>query len=253
MPRTIHLHPFTILAVAVAVVSTTTAASQWWLSCAVLGLCLLISGWAGQLKKLSVLSGAMLLPTLLSLLLIHGLVSRDNSPAIAQWGPVRVTVHGLEVALSLGLRTAVLVVVGLLCGLLIDKHQLVAAIDLSPVPPQLGYLLAATHFLLPQMGEKQRRIGEAQTLRRVGTGKGVTGWFQRVRLRAVPLVLASMQDAQDRAVHLSARGFPAIGTRTRLRTVPDSSAQRAIRWIAIVVAVLGPVLILVLAQLGSKS
>ena len=252
MPRTIKLHPFTILAIAVAVITMTTAASLWWLSCAVMALCLLIAGWAGHLKKLAVLSGAMLLPTFLSLLLIHGLISRDQSPAIAQWGPLRVTIHGLEVALSLGLRTAVLVVVGLLCGLLIDKHQLVAAIDLSPVPPQLGYLLAATLFLLPQMAEKQRQIGEAQTLRNMGTGTGLTGWFQRMRLRAVPLVLASMQDAQDRAVHLSARGFPAAGPRTRLRTVPDSSVQRGIRWVALVCAVLGPVLILALAGIGSR-
>ncbi|MGO4295426.1 energy-coupling factor transporter transmembrane component T family protein [Glutamicibacter sp. MCAF14] len=251
MPRTISLHPFTILAIAVAVVTLTTAASQWWLSCAVIVLCLPLAGWAGHLKKLAVLSGAMLLPTFLSMLLIHGLISRDPSAAMAQWGPLRVTVHGLEVALSLGLRTAVLVVVGLLCGLLIDKHQLVAAIDLAPVPPQLGYLLAATLFLLPQMGDKQRQIGEAQTLRRVGTRKGVTGWFQRVRLRAVPLVLASMQDAQDRAVHLSARGFPATGARTRLRAVSDSSVQRGIRWAALVCAVIGPVLILALARIGS--
>ncbi|WP_159612983.1 energy-coupling factor transporter transmembrane protein EcfT [Glutamicibacter sp. JC586] len=252
MSRTISLHPFTILAVAVAVITVTTAASQWWLSCTVIGLCLLISGWAGDLKKLAVLSGAMLLPTFLSLLLIHGLISRDPAPAIAQWGPMRITVHGLEVALSLGLRTAVLVVVGLLCGLLIDKHQLVAAIDLSPVPPQLGYLLAATLFLLPQMGEKQHQIGEAQQLRKVGIGRGIIGWFQRVRLRAVPLVLASMQDAQDRAVHLSARGFPASGPRTRLRTVPDSSVQRGIRWAALVCAVLGPVLILAITLVGSQ-
>lgn len=251
MPRTIKLHPFTILAIAVAVVTLTTAASQWWLSCGAITLCLLIAGWAGHLKKLAILSGAMLLPTSLSLLLIHGLISRDPSPAMAQWGPLRVTVHGLEVALSLGLRTAVLVVVGLLCGVLIDKHQLVAAIDLSPVPPQLGYLLAATLFLLPQMGEKQRRIGEAQTLRNMGTGTGLAGWFQRMRLRAVPLVLASMQDAQDRAVHLSARGFPATGVRTRLRTVPDSSAQRGVRWVALAIAVFGPVLILVIARMGS--
>lgn len=252
MPRSSKFHPFTILAIAVAVITMTTAASQWWLSCAVIGLCFLITGWVGHTKKLALLSGAMLLPTLISLLLIHGLIARDPSPAIAQWGPLRVTVHGLEVALSLGLRIAVLVVVGLLCGLLIDKHQLVAAIDLSPVPPQLGYLLAATLFLLPQMAEKQRQIGEAQTLRNAGTDTGLTGWFQRVRLRAVPLVLTSMQDAQDRAVHLSARGFPATGVHTRLREVPDTSVQRGIRWAAVICAALGPIVILVPTWFGGN-
>lgn len=252
MHRNPSIHPFTILAVALAVVTLTTAVSQWWLSCTVMVLSFVISGWTGQLKKHAVLSVAILLPTFLSLLLIHGLIARDPSPTIAEWGPLRVTVHGLEIALNLGLRTAVLVVVGILCGLIIDTHQLVAAIDLSPVPPQLGYLLAATLFLLPQMAEKQKRIGEAQTLRHMGTGQGLAGWFQRIRLRAVPLVLASMQDAQDRAIHLSARGFPATGVRTRLRMVPDSQVQRIVRWVAVVCAVLGPVVILLPAWFGGR-
>lgn len=252
MHRRLSFHPFTILAVAFAIVTMTTAISQWWLSCTVIAFGFLVSGWTGQLKKHAGLSLAILLPTFISLLLIHGLIARDPSPAIATWGPMRVTVHGLEVAMNLGLRTAVLVVVGLLCGLIIDTHQLVAAIDLSPVPPQLGYLMAATLFLLPQMAEKQRQIGEAQALRQMGTGTGPAGWLQRVRLRAVPLVLASMQDAQDRAVHLSARGFPATGVRTRLRKVPDSQIQRIIRWVATIVAVLGPVLILLTVWGGGR-
>lgn len=244
MPRTTNLHPFTLLAIAAAVVAITTAAGRWWLSCAVILSCLVISLWARRAGRLVVLSFALLFPTLISLLLIHGLVSRDGSPAIAEMGPFRVTAHGLETAMTLGLRSAVLVVVGLLCTLLIDKHQLVAAIDLSPAPPALGYLLAATLFLLPQMNEKQKSIGQAQALRKTGTGRGIVGWFQRVRLRAVPLVLASLQDANDRSVHLAARGFPASSAHTRLRAVPDSSTQRLIRWVALCLAVLGPLLLL---------
>lgn len=244
MPKSINLHPFTVLALAAAVVTMTTAAGLWWLSCAVLTACVLVAGWSGHLRRLAVLSVAILIPTFASLLLIHGLVSQEASGLIAEVGPFRVTEGGLETAMVLGLRTAVLVVAGLLCALLIDKHQLVAAIDLSPAPPQVGYLLAATLFLLPHMAEKQRTIGQAQALRQAGTGRGLSDWVQRVRLRAVPLVLASLQDAQDRSAHLSARGFPAAGPHTRLRTVADSVTQQRVRWIALLCAVLGPIAIL---------
>ncbi|PRB70378.1 energy-coupling factor transporter transmembrane component T [Arthrobacter sp. MYb213] len=244
MSRSISLHPFTVLSLAVATVTITTAAGSWLLGCAVITACLVLAGWVGRLQRLVVMAVAILLPTFASLLLIHGLVATDASALIAAAGPFRVTTGGLETAMTLGLRTAVLVVVGLLCTLLIDTHQLVAAIDLSPAPPQVGYLLAASLFLLPQMAEKQRAIGQAQTLRKAGTGRGLTGWLKRVRLRAVPLVLASLQDAHDRSVHLAARGFPAAGAHTRLRAVQDSLIQRRIRWVALFCAVMGPLVIL---------
>ncbi len=135
-------------------------------------------------------------------------------------------------------------VAGLLCTLLIDRHDLVAAVDLSPAPPQLGYLLAATLSLLPRMAERQRAIGEAQALRGAAAGSGLLGWWRRVTLRAVPLVLSSLQDAADRSAHLAARGFPAAGPHTRLRSVPDSAAQRRLRRVALACVVLGPLAVL---------
>ena len=249
--RITGLHPFTVLCLALFTVAVATATNVWWLSCAVIVLCVAIGAVAGKARKLAALSGAIMLPTLLSLLMIHGLASRESSPVIAAWGPLSLTLGGVEIATALALRTAVLVVVGLLCGLLIDRHQLVAAIDLSPAPPQAGYLLASTLFLLPQMMEKQHAIGEAQALRKTGTKRGLAGWLQRLRLRAVPLVLSSVQDAHDRSVHLAARGFPARGEQSRLRQVADSQIQRAIRWTALLCSVLVPVVILV--PLGGVS
>ncbi|MFJ2618405.1 energy-coupling factor transporter transmembrane component T family protein [Glutamicibacter sp. NPDC087344] len=244
------LHPFTILSLGIAGVVVTTAVGSWPLSCAVIAVSFAVAGWQKKLGKLSALSAALIVPTMGSQLLIHGLVASSEVPALFEAGPVRVTAAGLEIALLLGLRTAVLVVVGLLCVLLIDIHDLVAAIDMSKAPPQLGYLLASTLFLLPQLARKQKTIGQAQQLRHAGTGSGVRGWFQRLRLRAVPLVLGSLEDASLRAPHLAARGFPAKQATSRLRTLHDSGWQRAMRFTALGVAVLGPLTLLLVQKAG---
>lgn len=151
---------------------------------------------------------------------------------------------GLVTAAELGLRTAVLVIAGLLCTVLIQRHDLVAAVDLSGAPPQLGYLLAATLFLLPRLEQRQRVIGEAQALRGARVGRGPRGWFKRLALRSVPLVLSALQDATDRSAHLAARGFPATGQHTRLRSVPDSANQRRLRIACLCAVVLGPLAVL---------
>lgn len=236
MNRFQRLHPFTVLAVAAAVVTTTTAAGLWWLSCTVIACALIVAWSAGKSKKLIGLSSAIVLPTFASQLMIHGLASN------ASFG---LTQAGLQTAGELGLRTAVLVVVGLLCALVIDRHQLVAAIDLSKAPAQLGYLVAATLFLLPQLAERQRVISEAQMLRQVKFRRGLRGWFQKVRLQTVPLVLSSLEETANRAPHLAARGFPAAQRMTRLREVPDSKAQRGLRRVSVICFLLLPALLLV--------
>lgn len=230
-----RMHPFTVLCVAAAVVALTTAIGNAWVSAAVIVLCLSASAVAGKLLKLLTLSAAIVLPAFASQLLIHGLASS---------GRLKLTADGLSTATALGLRTAVLVVVGLLCALTIDRHQLVAAIDLSKAPPQLGYLVAATLFLLPQLAERQKIIGEAQALRHVDLRRGVLGWFQKVRMRAVPLVLSSLEETSKRAPHLAARGFPARSRMTRLRNVPDSQLQKVVRISSLSVAAIGPALVL---------
>lgn len=244
MPRTAPLHPFTVLALAAAVVATTTAAGRWWLSCTVLLGCLLLAVWARRARRLAGLAAAILAPAWGSQLLIHGMVDTAGSQVLAAAGPLRITAEGLRLAAELGLRTAVLVVAGLLCTLLIDRHDLVAAVDLSGAPPQLGYLVAATLSLLPRLAQRQRAIGEAQALRGAAAGAGPLGWWRRVRLRSVPLVLSALQDAADRSTHLAARGFPAAGQHTRLRSVPDSAGQRRLRRIAMACIVLGPLAVL---------
>lgn len=231
-----RLHPFTILAVAAAVVTTTTAAGRWWLSCTVIACALSVAWSIGKGWKLIGLSSAIVLPTFASQLMIHGLASS---------GSFGLTQAGVQTAGELGLRTAVLVVLGLLCALTIDRHQLVAAIDLSKAPAQLGYLVAATLFLLPKLADRQRAISEAQTLRQVKFHRGTRGWIQKVRLQAVPLVLSSMEETANRAPHLAARGFPAAQRMTRLREVRDSKAQRRLRHVSMLCALLLPVLLLV--------
>lgn len=236
MDRFQRLHPFTVLAVAAAAVTTTTAAGRWWLSCTVIACALSVALSVGKGWKLIGLSSAIVLPTFASQLMIHGLASN---------GKFGLTQVGLQTAAELGLRTAVLVVVGLLCALIVDRHQLVAAIDLSKAPAQLGYLVAATLFLLPQLAERQRVISEAQMLRQVKFRRGLRGWFQKVRLQTVPLVLSSLEETANRAPHLAARGFPAAQRMTRLREVPDSKAQRGLRRVSVICFLLLPALLLV--------
>ncbi|GAA3696017.1 hypothetical protein GCM10022377_06000 [Zhihengliuella alba] len=244
------MHPFTVLAVAALVVTTTTALAAWPVSLAVVLVCLGAAAARGRLAGVAGASAAILLPVWASQAMIHALFDRTGDRVLLEAGWMRLTAEGLSVAAHLGLRLAVLVVVAATVALALDRHQLVAAVDLAPVPPQAGYLLAATLALVPALRRRRRAIADAQTLRlAAGPAQRPPGPLRRswraARLQAVPLVLSSVQEAADRAPHLAARGFPSsVARRTRLRSVPDSPLQRLVRWTAAVGAVVVPVLIL---------
>ncbi|MBG6085699.1 energy-coupling factor transporter transmembrane component T family protein [Zhihengliuella flava] len=237
------LHPFTVLTVAAAVITTTVALGQPWVSAAVIVACGVLAGRAGRLRPLALAAGAVVLPAWGSQLLIHG-VATPGPHVLVDIGPLHVNAEGLTVAGQLGLRLAVVVVVGVTAALFIDRHDLIAAVDSSPAPPQLGYLAAATLSAVPAFRARARAIDEAQALRGVVPRRGPAGWWDRLRARAVPLASASVQDAVARAPHLAARGFPPRQRITRLRRVRDSVAQRRARVIALTVAAFGPALIL---------
>ncbi|WP_309079960.1 energy-coupling factor transporter transmembrane component T [Zhihengliuella sp.] len=246
------MHPFTVLAVAALVVTSTTALAAWPVSLSVVLVCLGVAATRGRLAAVAAASTAILVPVWCSQLMIHALFDRAGTHVLLEAGWLRLTSEGLTVAAQLGLRLAVLVVVGATVAVAVDRHRLVAAIDLAPVPPQAGYLLAATLALVPRLQRRRRAIADAQALRLLDAAPEArrAGPLRRawraVRLQAVPLVLSSVQDAAERAPHLAARGFPSTADRrTRLRDVPDSRLQRLVRRAAAVGAVVVPALILI--------
>ena len=243
MSRT-RMHPFTALALTALVITNTTALGQWSVSCAVIVLALIVAVIRHCVGKVLTLSAAIVVPLAVSLFMIHGLATHEGH-VVAKFWFFTLTNHGLETMGLLLARTAVLVVVGMLALISIDRHQLIAAIDLTKVPPQIGYLVAATLGLLPQLQARQQAISQAQALR-LGTGRGVRATLRSIRLQAVPLVLSSLQEGSAKAPHLAARGFGSSGPMTRLREVPDSLSQKGIRYIALALSILGPIIILVL-------
>ncbi|MGG5751355.1 energy-coupling factor transporter transmembrane component T family protein [Zafaria sp. Z1313] len=226
-----RLHPFTTASFAATTAVVVIASGSRWAAAATVLACAVAAVRTGRLRRFAAACAAVLVPLWASQLMIHALVDRSGAAALWEVGPLRITAGGLDTALGLGLRAAVLVAVGTLAALAVDRHDLVAAIDAAGVPAQLGYIVGAAFGLGPQLAGRSRAIGRAQALRGAG-GRGPAGWLRAVRLRAVPLVVATVQDAALRSGHLAARGFPASGAVVRYREVADSRRQRLARRIA---------------------
>lgn len=241
------LHPFTGLSLAAATVVVTLAANRWWLSLAVAAAVMAAAALVGTARRLAVVSAAVLAPLWLSQLMVHALFDRAGSQVLFAAGPVRLTAEGLAAAGGLGLRTAAFALVFLLYSLTVDRAALIRALDAAGIPAQFGYIIAATLALVPATADRVRAIGQAQAVRGAG-GRGVGGLVRAARLQAVPLVLASIQDAAERSVHLQLRGFPGGRDRTQYRSVEFPCRERVLCVLVLVLGAAAAVVLLALPR-----
>jgi energy-coupling factor transport system permease protein len=194
------------------------------------------SARAGTLGRVGVAAGVVVAPFAVWALVIHGFFFPEGRTVLLAAGPLRVTVEGLAYAGSFVLRTAAAVVVMLAFSLWVDVAVLRAALVRRRVPPQLGYVLAASLGLAGVVGDRIRRIREAQEARGLVVGAGPWSRLVAARLQIVPLVLGLLDEAGERAMALDARGQTLPGPRTSYVDEPDSAAQRALRWALVLTA-----------------
>ncbi|MET1065273.1 MAG: energy-coupling factor transporter transmembrane component T [Arthrobacter sp.] len=231
-----RLHPFTALAAAACAAVVTTAVASWPLSVAAALAAAVLAVRSGVAGRVLPAAAVILAPLCLSLLVLHGLFFPEGRTVLAQWGPARVTAEGLGFALELGTRTTACVLVFLLFSFTVSVPDLLSALAVRRIPPQFGFVLAATFSLLPDAADRLARIRQAQEARGLVVRRGLLPRLGALRLQMVPLVLALVDDAGSRAHALDARGFGSPGPRTSYRVVADAPAQRYLRRAALVLA-----------------
>ncbi|WP_442959658.1 MULTISPECIES: energy-coupling factor transporter transmembrane component T family protein [unclassified Pseudarthrobacter] len=226
-----RLNPLTHLTAVVAAVVVTTAVGQWLFSLSVLLVAAAGTVVAGTWRRVLPAAGMILLPLAASLLLTHGLFHPEGRTILWVWGPARLSAEGLALAATLILRGAVLVVLFLGLSFSVRPADIMALCNSYRVPAQVGFVLCSTLTIAPAVGERVRRIREAQQLRGVSKGTTLPARLASFRILAVPLLLSLMHEAGQRAAALETRGFGGTGRRTSLMEVPDSRLQAAFRWV----------------------
>jgi energy-coupling factor transport system permease protein len=223
------LSPLTVLYTAVVIAVTTTAVNSLAVSAGVLlGLAILLT-CLGLGTKVLPAAAIIMVPFGLSLLVTHGLFFPEGRNVLWTFGPARVTLEGLNFAASMGLRTAVFVLVFLAFSFQVQPADLMALLTKYRTPPQLGFVLCSALTIAPAVAARARRVAQAQQARGLVTGPSLRGRLAALREQAVPLVLALLHEAGSRADSLEARGFGGRTRRTSYRNVPDSTAQRIYR------------------------
>ena len=126
--------------------------------------------------------------------------------------------------------------------LLLTTHPSELMTDLTRrgLPPQFSYVLISTLQIIPQMQAKAQTILSAQRSRGLETKSNIFNRIASLFPLAGPLVFGSLVEVEERAIAIEARGFTSTRAKTFLHEIPDTRADRTIRWVlaAIVIVVL---------------
>ncbi|HYM51306.1 MAG TPA: energy-coupling factor transporter transmembrane component T [Candidatus Limnocylindrales bacterium] len=224
---------FTLCAIALAFI-----APSWPFVLAIGVLLLSLLAIAGVLRRFVVVAAAVLLPITILLILVQSLANPHNQTVLVPLGPLAIHREGIGIGLLAAARIADLVAATFLFSFTTRPQDLAEALMQRGLSPRLGYVVQSALQIIPQTLEAADRIRDAQRARGLETEGSLV-----VRARAYipllfPVVLSSLVATQERAMALEVRGFGLKVARVDRYRIPDSMAQRVLRWGLLVLVLL---------------
>ena len=185
---------------------------------------------AGVVEKLLRASLLLSLPIAISVVLVS-VFTRAGTTVLFQLGPFDATLEGVDFA---GQTLVRLMAISLSIGLFVlttEPRAFVLDLERRGVPPRFAFVAVATIEAVPTLVERAATIGESQRARGLDTEGSV-----RARLRGLlpivgPVIITSLTDVEERTLALESRAFSRPGRRHLLWAMPDTSAERALRWL----------------------
>ena len=223
------IHPLTALVLVALCLVAGLALPGAWAPYAVFLLAVVpLAGWSRVLRGLSMAAWKVVLPFAVSVFLIQGLFWTGGTPVVIL-GPLSLKREGLVFAAQSTGR--ILSVVGsfLLLSLTVRPDRLMVALQQSGVPNALTYIILTTLQIAPRFQAKAYTVMDAQRARGLETEGSLRRRVLALIPLAVPLVLGSIVDIEERAIALEARAFSRSGPKTSLLQLEDTRTERIVR------------------------
>lgn len=180
----------------------------------------------------------MVLPAAGFLFVMQALFIPGGKTALAHWWVLTLYAETLQTAFANASRIFLLVTSFLLFILTTHPSHLMSDLTRRGLPGQLSYVVVSTLQILPQMQAKANAIVAAQRSRGLETGGSILRRAAGLGPLVGPLVFGSLVEVEERAIAIEARAFMSPLRKTALHEVPDTIADKILRW-ALLLLIIG--------------
>ena len=224
------LNPTTKLIIAFAQAAVAFGVRGWTGPLVVLGIVVATAAVARIGRSLIPFALAVI-PLVASILLINTFLFPGATDIIVRISPLSPTWTGLEAALQATLRVAAFAMSVAVFALTTPTDDLLADLERRGMGRRGIFVIGSAIGMIPRMAERAAEITDSQRARGLDTEGSPRRRVRGVVPLAGPLIISALSEVEERTMALEARAFSAPGRRTTLRRLPDSIAQRAVRWI----------------------
>ena len=229
-----RLNPMTKVVLALSLVLIAFLSPWYWTPAAIFLLVLIpLSLIANVAREYWNFMLKVILPTVAILFLMQAFFLPGESRIVFQIFGLEIT----ELSLQLAFRnvTRIVVMISSFTILLLTTHpsELMSDFSRRGLPGQFAYVVISSLQIIPQMQAKAQTIISAQRSRGLDTQSSFLRRIGGIFPLVGPLVFGSLVEVEERAIAIEARGFTSSRPKTFLREIPDTSLDRAIRWILI--------------------
>lgn len=172
----------------------------------------------------------LVLPTILFMFIMQSVFLPGGETILFKVGRFDVALETVQKAFLTVSR--IFVMISSFAILLLTTHpsELMSDLTRRGLPPQFAYVIISTLQILPQMQAKAQTIISAQRSRGLDTESSFLKRAGAVVPLVGPLVFGSLVEVEERAIAIESRGFTSTRAKTSLHDVPDTIADKMIRW-----------------------
>ncbi len=224
------LSPTTKLVIAFAEAAIAFGVRGWTGPLAVLVALAVTAALAGVLRRMVPFALATI-PLVISILLVNTLLYPGATDVIVRIGPLAPTWSGLTAAVQATLRVVAFALSVAILGLTTPTDDLLADLERRGLGRRGTFVIGSAIRMIPRMSERAGEITESQRARGMDTEGGISRRVRGIVPLAGPMIFGALTEVEEQTMALEARAFSAPARRTVLRQLPDSPAQRLLRWV----------------------
>jgi energy-coupling factor transport system permease protein len=180
----------------------------------------------------------LILPTILFMFIMQSVFLPGGETILFEVGRFDVALETVQKAFLTVSRLFVMISSFTLLLLTTHPGELMSDLTRRGLPPQFAYVIISTLQILPQMQAKAQTIIAAQRARGLDTESTFLRRAGSLLPLVAPLVFGSLVEVEERAIAIEARGFTSTHVKTSLHEVADSSFDKALRWMLIILVVI---------------
>jgi energy-coupling factor transport system permease protein len=234
-----HLNPLTKIILTLSVIFISFISPWYWTAPALLLFVLVPLFFVAKVgKEFFTTALRLILPAAGFILIMQAIFQPIGGTVIFKFWILDITKESLAFAFRVAMRITTMISGFTLLLMTTHPSELMSDLTRRGLPGQFAYVIISTLQIIPQMQAKAQTIIAAQRSRGLDTESNFLKRAGSIFPLVGPLVFGSLVEVEERAIAIEARGFTSTHVKTSLREIPDSNADKVIRWILTALVIL---------------